>query len=174
LGHSQGGAPVPRRQRAETEEPMPTPPDVPANTLAAVVGVASSVATLVALRALNLDRRTLLFTLMIIIATLYVLFATIGGGGHALIVDASIAAVFVALAILGARYSAWLLIVAIGLHGVMDFVHGDLVSNAGVPAWWPAFCGAYDVSAALIFALAARGRGSDRASAPVVIAGRSA
>ena len=30
----------------------------------------------------------------------------------------------------------------------MDFFHGRFVANPGVPAWWPAFCGAYDVAAA--------------------------
>jgi hypothetical protein len=32
---------------------------------------------------------------------------------------------------------------------VMDFFfHAQLVDNPGMPAWWPAFCGAYDLAAA--------------------------
>lgn len=33
-------------------------------------------------------------------------------------------------------------------HGIFDFVHGYLIANSGVPAFWPAFCGSYDVVAA--------------------------
>jgi hypothetical protein len=33
-------------------------------------------------------------------------------------------------------------------HGVLDFFHGRLVANPGVPPWWPAFCRAFDVAAA--------------------------
>jgi hypothetical protein len=33
-----------------------------------------------------------------------------------------------------------------------DFVHGYLVTNPGVPFWWPPFCLAYDVTAAAALA----------------------
>ena len=31
-------------------------------------------------------------------------------------------------------------------------IHGRLIVNPGVPVWWPAFCGAYDVVAAAYLA----------------------
>jgi hypothetical protein len=31
---------------------------------------------------------------------------------------------------------------------VFALVHGTVISNSGVPGWWPAFCLTYDVTAA--------------------------
>ena len=36
--------------------------------------------------------------------------------------------------------------------GVFDLMHGAVISNPGVPHWWPAFCGTYDVAAAAYLA----------------------
>jgi hypothetical protein len=33
-----------------------------------------------------------------------------------------------------------------------DFTHAALISNPGVPVWWPQFCLGYDVTAALYLA----------------------
>ena len=41
-------------------------------------------------------------------------------------------------------------------HGVMDTFHGNVIENTGVPAWWPAFCAAFDVGAAACLAWYAR------------------
>jgi len=54
----------------------------------------------------------------------------------------------VVAASVGFRRSLWLVAAGLAAHGVMDFFHGQLVVNPGVPAWWPAFCGSYDVAAA--------------------------
>jgi len=35
---------------------------------------------------------------------------------------------------------------------VFDLVHGRVISNPGVPAWWPAFCLTYDITAAAYLA----------------------
>jgi hypothetical protein len=31
------------------------------------------------------------------------------------------------------------------LHGLYDLIHGRLIMNAGVPAWYPAFCFSVDI-----------------------------
>jgi hypothetical protein len=54
----------------------------------------------------------------------------------------------VTLAVLGFRTSLWVVAAALGGHGVFDLVHGTVISNPGVPHWWPAFCLTYDVAAA--------------------------
>jgi hypothetical protein len=41
----------------------------------------------------------------------------------------------------------WIVAVALASHGIFDAVHGFLVENPGVPAWWPAFCLSFDVGA---------------------------
>ena len=48
----------------------------------------------------------------------------------------------------GFRGSPWIIVGGLAAHGVQDAVHSSVVANAGVPAWWPAWCLAYDVGAA--------------------------
>jgi protein-S-isoprenylcysteine O-methyltransferase Ste14 len=52
------------------------------------------------------------------------------------------------VAFLGFKVSLWFIVAALAGHGVFDFVHARVVSNPGVPAWWPTFCLAYDIVAA--------------------------
>jgi hypothetical protein len=39
-------------------------------------------------------------------------------------------------------------VAALAAHSVFDLVHGGIISNPGVPAWWPEFCLTYDLAAA--------------------------
>lgn len=98
----------------------------------------------------RLDRdRAFYTTVLIVVATYYILFATMGASGRVIVVEALIAGAFVVVATLGFQRSLWLVAAGLAAHGVMDFFfHGHLVTNPGMPAWWPAFCGAYDVAAA--------------------------
>lgn len=118
-----------------------------------VVGAGLAVGVSVFARVVGLDRdRAFYPTVLIVIAMLYDLFAVLGGSTRALLVELALSAMFIATAALGFRRNLW--IVAVGLvgHGVMDLFHGHLVENPGVPPWWPAFCGTYDVVAGLILA----------------------
>jgi hypothetical protein len=54
---------------------------------------------------------------------------------------------FAALAVAGFKRKLWIVAAALAGHGVFDAVHGTLLTNPGVPVWWPAFCLAYDVTA---------------------------
>jgi len=97
----------------------------------------------------GLDRdRAFYPTIMAVIASYYVLFAVMGGSTHALLVEAAVAAVFLAVTLAGFRYSLWLVVAALAGHCILDVFHGQLIANPGVPAWWPAFCLAYDGVAA--------------------------
>jgi hypothetical protein len=97
----------------------------------------------------GLDRdRAFYPTIMIVIAALYILFAVMGGSSDALLIEAAVAAVFVGAALVGFKYSLWLVAAALAAHGILDVFHGQLIVNPGVPVWWPAFCSAYDVAAA--------------------------
>jgi hypothetical protein len=62
--------------------------------------------------------------------------------------EALIGGVFIVAASVGFRGSLWLVAAGLAAHGIQDFFHGSIVANPGVPVWWPAFCGAYDVAAA--------------------------
>ncbi len=90
--------------------------------------------------------------MMIVIASYYALFAVLGGDEHALIAEVVIAIAFVCLAVIGFRTSLWIVAAAILGHAGLDLVHGHVVTNAGVPAWWPMFCASIDAFAALYLA----------------------
>ncbi len=48
----------------------------------------------------------------------------------------------------GGVRNLWIVAAALALHGLFDIVHGGVVRNPGMPAWWPAFCSSYDLAAA--------------------------
>jgi hypothetical protein len=114
----------------------------------------SGLATLV-----GLDRdRAFYPTLLLVIASYYVLFAVMGGSGHALVVETLVMTGFLLVALVGFKKNLWLVVAALAAHGVFDFVHGRVVANPGVPVWWPAWCLTYDVTAAAFLAWLLRRR----------------
>lgn len=105
----------------------------------------------------GLDRdRAFYPTVMVVIALYYVLFAVMAGSTNALLVEAAIATVFLAVTLVGFKYSLWLVVGALASHGILDLFHGQLIVNPGVPVWWPPFCLAYDGVAAGYLALLLR------------------
>ena len=134
-------------------------------SLALLVGTLLALAVGLFATVVGLDRdRSFYPTVMIVIAVLYALFAVMGGSTEALRLELLAGTVFVAAAVWGFKGSLWLVAVALALHGVFDFAHGWLIENPGVPAWWPAFCGTYDlVAAAYLAGLLATGRVGVRA-----------
>jgi hypothetical protein len=100
---------------------------------------------------LRLDRdRRFYPAMMIVIALLYLLFAIVGKDPDALLIEAAIATVFVAVTILGFTVTPWLIVVALAAHGTYDLTHHFFFQNRGVPGWYPGFCMTYDVVAAAI------------------------
>lgn len=113
--------------------------------LALMAGVISTVA--------GLDRDRALYPVVtIVVGTYYVLFAAMGASHGTLALEVLGAACFAVAAVVGFRSSLWVVVAALAGHGIFDFVHGHVIDNPGVPAWWPEFCGAYDVMAALYLA----------------------
>ena len=124
------------------------------------VGVLLALAAGGLARLSGLDRdRAFYPTVAIVVASYYCLFAAMGAPTGALVRETLVAVAFVAAAVVGFRSSLWVVVVALAGHGVFDLVHAALISNPGVPAWWPGFCSAYDVAAAGFLAwLLASGR----------------
>ena len=102
----------------------------------------------------------------IVIASYYALFAVLGGSSQALLLESVVGMLFVAAAIAGFRRSLWMAAGALAAHGLFDFVHSGLIPNPGVPAWWPAFCLAFDVTAAAYLAWRLKGRRVRAAASP--------
>jgi hypothetical protein len=120
---------------------------------ALLVGLALALAVGVFATVVGLDRdRAFYATVTIVIAFLYALFAVMGGSTRALVLESLAGTVFLAAAVIGFRGPFWVVAAALAAHGVFDFVHGRVIANPGVPPWWPAFCGAYDVTAAAYLA----------------------
>ena len=89
----------------------------------------------------GLDRgRAFYPTLLIVIATYYVLFAVMGASGRVLGMEIAVATGFSLLAIVGFKKNLWLVAAALVGHGIFDFVHHLVIDNPGVPHWWPGFC----------------------------------
>jgi len=94
----------------------------------------------------GLDRERAFYpTVLIVVASYYVLFAVMAASGRTIVIEIAAASCFLLLATIGYKKSLWLVAVALVGHGVFDIVHHSLIENPGVPHWWPGFCMAFDV-----------------------------
>jgi hypothetical protein len=122
-----------------------------------LIGLLLSLAVAGSATAIGFDRERAFYpTVLIVIASYYVLFAAAGASTHTLLIEIAIASGFVMLAVIGFKKSFWIVPVALVGHGVFDFVHHFLVFNPGVPRWWPGFCLAFDVVLAIWLAMRLR------------------
>jgi hypothetical protein len=117
---------------------------------AAIVGVALAAMVGWFAHVVGYDRdRSFYAVVLTVVGSLYVLFALMAGGGHALVPEIAFFAVFAALAAIGFRTNLWIVAAGLAMHGVFDFFRHFFPIGSGVPEWWPAFCGAYDLVAAI-------------------------
>ena len=126
--------------------------------LAALAGAAAAAGAIwVMLREGMLQERSGLAVLLIAIAVFYPVFAAASGDVLAIALHGAIFAAFGALALRGFRRGTFLLAGGLIAHGIFDVATG-LISAPG-PAWWPAFCAAFDIVAgALILRLIQTGK----------------
>jgi hypothetical protein len=111
-----------------------------------LIGMFLSLAVVALAATMGMDRdRAFYPTVLIVVASYYVLFAAMGGSGRIIVLEIVVASGFLLFAIVGYKISLWL--VAIGLvgHGVFDIFHHLVIENPGMPHWWPGFCMACDV-----------------------------
>jgi hypothetical protein len=121
--------------------------------VALLIGVVLALATCVFASLVGLDRdRAFYPTVLCVVAHYYALFAVMGGSMRTLSLEAIAIVGFLLAAVAGFRWTLWLAVAGLAGHGLFDLVHGHVISNPGVPAWWPSFCMAYDVAAALCLA----------------------
>jgi len=114
-----------------------------------LIGAVLALATGVFGTVVGLDRERGFYpVVLVVIASYYALFAVMGGSMGALAVEVGIMVGFVALAVIGFRRAPWLVVAGLAGHGVLDMAHPHLVTNPGVPGWWPVFCMTFDVVAA--------------------------
>jgi hypothetical protein len=124
-----------------------------------VAGVLLAIAIAVLAKFTRFDEdRSFYSTVLVIIASYYVLFAVLGGSGHALVWELVIAVAFSTVAIIGALFFPTLVGTGIIAHGLFDLVHNIIIENSGVPTWWPTFCGSIDVFLGLWVIILTRSR----------------
>lgn len=118
-----------------------------------VVGIVVSIGVAVFARWVGFDRdRAFYPAVLIVIASYYVLFASMIGSVETVLLESIVMTLFVIAAVAGFKGTPWIIVAALAAHGVQDAAHSHIVANAGVPAWWPAWCLAYDVGAACALA----------------------
>jgi hypothetical protein len=111
-----------------------------------LVGFLLSLGTIIFAVVIGLHRdRSFFATVMFVIATYYVLFAVMGASRRTLMLEIVIASGFFLFAAIGFKSNLWLVAAALLAHGIFDFVRPNLISNPGVPQWWPDFCLTFDV-----------------------------
>jgi hypothetical protein len=117
--------------------------------MAYVIGIVLSASVALLARYVGFDRdRAFYPTVLMVIASYYVLFAAMSGSAHTVLLESLLMTVFVIAAIAGFKSNAWIVVAALAAHAIFDAVHRYVVENSGVPVWWPAFCLAYDLGAA--------------------------
>ncbi len=118
-----------------------------------IVGITLAIAVGIFGTAVGFDRDRAFYPVMtIVVASLYALFAVMGASTEALIIELLFGLIFIASAVIGFKTSLWVVAAALAGHGIFDLFRGDLVSNPGMPVWWPAFCGSFDVVIAVYMA----------------------
>ena len=121
--------------------------------MAILIGAVLAIVASLFATGVGLDRdRAFYPVVMIVIAILYGLFAVMGGSSQALVLELLVGGGFIAAAVVGFRWSLWVVAVALAAHGIFDFTHGIFISNPGVPTFWPEFCSTYDIVAAAYLA----------------------
>jgi hypothetical protein len=117
-------------------------------TMEYFVGVALALGTFALGRVAKFDRERSFYSVMVVVvASYYILFAAMGATSETLVLETIVLGVFVVAAVVGFRTNLWIVAAALAGHGVLDFFHGRLIVNPGVPAWWPMFCMTFDVAA---------------------------
>lgn len=109
-----------------------------------LVGVGLALLIIVSARSLRFHTdRSFYPTLVIVIASYYPLFAVIAGQG--ILEEFLVAGLFIAITVAGVLRWLWLVPAALLLHGLFDLVHHTLLTDDGVPIWWPSFCATVDI-----------------------------
>jgi hypothetical protein len=101
----------------------------------------------------GLDRDRAFYPVVtIVIASYYALFAVMGASPHAVVLESLAGTVFLVTAVWSFKSPLWLVVAALPAHGIFDLGHSTVMSNPGVPSWWPQFCLTFDVTLAAYLA----------------------
>lgn len=115
-----------------------------------LIGIVLALATCAFASLAGFDRDGAFYpTVLCVTASYYALFAIMGGSVRALVIESVVIGGFLVAALAGFRWTLWLVVAGMAGHGLFDLLHRHLISNPGLPPWWPSFCLAFDVTIAL-------------------------
>ena len=119
-----------------------------------LIGIILALAVCIFAALVGFDRDRVFYpTMVVVVATYYILFAVMGSSTRALVAESMAATVFLVLAVVGFKKSLWFVVAALAGHGVFDFFHHLIIDDPGVPVWWPGFCLSFDVLAGAFLAV---------------------
>jgi hypothetical protein len=93
---------------------------------------------------------------LVMIGAIYMGFAFADGRPSIVILELTVATVFIVLALLGLWVAPLFIGVGLILHGFWDLAHSPRGIKTKLPAWYPAFCAAFDFLFAGVFFVLAR------------------
>src|SRR2546423_9009846 len=97
-----------------------------------VVGIVLSLGVALFARAVGFDRdRAFYPTVLIVIASSYVLFAAMSDSLQTVVSESIVMTAFVIAAVVGFKSSAWIVVAGLAGHGVFDALHGSVLENSG-------------------------------------------
>ena len=97
-----------------------------------VVGIALSLGVALFARSVGLDRdRAFYPTVLMVIASYYVLFAAMSDSIQVVLLESVVMTVFVIAAVVGFKSSAWMIVAGLAGHGVFDALHGYVLKTQG-------------------------------------------
>jgi hypothetical protein len=102
-------------------------------------------------------------TMLVVIATYYILFAVMGNSTPALAIESAVPCTFLMLAVVGFKKNLWWVAAALAGHGVFDFFHRLFIQNPDIPTCWPGFSLSFDILAGGFLAMLLRRSGFARA-----------
>ena len=83
--------------------------------------------------------------LLVLIGSIYYGFALLSHNKNAMIIEVSVASLFVLMGVFGLWISPWILIVGLFLHGLWDIAHHNQnLKLVDIPKWYVPFCATYD------------------------------
>ena len=105
-----------------------------------LIGLALSLLVAGTATSVGFDRERAYYpVLLIVIASYYVLFASMGAPGRVVILESLVAAVFSLAAVIGFKGSLWTVVAARVAHGVFDLFHHRVLTTRECPSGGPAF-----------------------------------
>lgn len=114
---------------------------------AATVGIVFSLVSLPVHFLLNHEQSVDLAAVMVaFIGAIYIGFALQRGTVRQILIEGSVATLFLGAAFAGLWWSPWVIPAAYVAHGIWDAVHHmERGALTAVPRWYPTFCAFYDV-----------------------------